>query len=79
MKLCLISRQILLDAWVFFVFFHLLGAPQTRRSPVGAAGLRMFCALASFLRRHLQMGGGQPDPRPARGLGHLPGPVTEPV
>lgn len=55
------------------------GAPQASSSPLSTPGPRMLCPTAALLWWHLQMGGGQSHPGPSRGLGHLPGPVSEPL
>lgn len=61
----------------FKPLFSLSGATQAGSSLFCSPGLRMLCPPAVLLWWHLQMGGGQSNASPARGLGHLPGPVSE--
>lgn len=55
------------------------GAPKAGCSILSTSGPRMFCPPAAFLWWHLQMGGGQPHASPSCRLGHIPGPVFEPL
>lgn len=65
---------------------HLWGSPSDSGGSVGGprgspspAGPRVLRSPAAVLRRHLQVGGGEPHARPARGLGHLPRAVPRPL
>ena len=55
------------------------GPTPPGRRVLRPAGRRVLRPPAALLRRHLQVGGGQPHARAPRGMGHLPGAVAQPL